>query len=53
MKQTEKKRTNNILNHDLNITVDEKLNALKGKVLAPEKLAKANKSLSKIKSLPK
>lgn len=36
------------------LTVDENLNKLKGKILAPKKLAAANKSLRKLKdSLPK
>ncbi len=34
----------------MTFTVDEKLNKLKGKVLAPKKLADANKLLRKIKS---
>lgn len=34
-------------------TIDEKLNSLKGKILAPKKLEEANKQLSKIKSFPK
>jgi len=35
------------------ITIDEQLNQLKGKVLAPGKLARANKNLRKVTSLPK
>lgn len=34
------------------IIVDEQLNKLKGKVLAPKKLAQANKSLRKVTKLP-
>ncbi len=36
------------------LTIDENLNKLKGKVLAPEKLKAANKQLGKLKNvLPK
>lgn len=35
---------------EITFTVDEKLNRLKGKVLAPKKLADANKLLRKLKS---
>jgi hypothetical protein len=36
------------------LTIDEDLNKLKGKVLAPKRLAAANKSLKRLKnSLPK
>ncbi|HVW59514.1 MAG TPA: hypothetical protein VHC48_05750 [Puia sp.] len=39
---------------EVTLTVDESLNKLKGKVLAPKKLAAANKSLKRLKnSLPK
>jgi hypothetical protein len=39
---------------EVSLTVDENLNKLKGKVLAPKKLAAANQSLRKLKgSLPK
>ena len=37
----------------ITLTVDEKLNKLKGKNLAPQKLEEANKALSKIKNFPK
>ena len=37
----------------VDLIVDEKLNRLKGKVLAPKKLADANKLLKQIKTLPK
>lgn len=35
---------------EITFTVDEKLNKLKGKVLAPKKLADANNLLRKLKS---
>ncbi len=41
-----------VLGNKVTITIDEQLNKLKGKVLAPRKLAQANKSLRKIKKLP-
>ena len=37
----------------LNITVDDRLTQLQGKILAPEKLEEANRRLSKMKGLPK
>ncbi|MHA4812561.1 hypothetical protein ACX0G9_30995 [Flavitalea flava] len=37
----------------INLIVDEKLNKLKGKILAPKKLEEANNDLSKMKCLPK
>ena len=37
----------------INITIDEKLSHLEGKILAPRKLEQANESLKRIKSLPK
>ena len=37
----------------ITLTVDEKLNELKGKNLAPQKLEEANKALSRIKNFPK
>jgi hypothetical protein len=39
--------------HELTLTVDEDLNKLKGKVLAPKKLEEANKRLRRIKNFPK
>jgi hypothetical protein len=39
--------------HEITLTVDVKLNKLKGKILAPKKLEEANKHLRKMKSLPK
>jgi hypothetical protein len=47
------KSKNELFKQKLNLIVDEKLNALKGKVLAPRKLAEANEHLKKMKSLPK
>jgi hypothetical protein len=39
---------------EVTFTVSEKLNKLKGKVLAPKKLAEANKTLRELKTpLPK
>ena len=43
-----------LFQQEVTLTVDENLNKLKGKVLAPKKLAAANKSLKRLKdSLPK
>lgn len=39
--------------HELTLTVDEELNKLKGKVLAPKKLDEANKRLRRMKGFPK
>lgn len=39
--------------HELTLTVDEDLNKLKGKVLAPKKLEEANKRLRRMKGFPK
>jgi hypothetical protein len=47
------KKSPNLFDRKIILIVDEKLNQLKGKILAPKKLAEANKLLSKIKSLPK
>lgn len=33
---------------EITLTVDEKLNMLKGKILAPKKLEEANKALKKL-----
>ena len=41
-----------VLGNQVTITIDEQLNKLKGKILAPKKLAQANKNLRKIKKLP-
>ena len=37
---------------EITYTVDEKLNVLSGKNLAPQKLARANKMLRNIKNVP-
>jgi hypothetical protein len=43
-----------LFHQEVSLTIDEDLNKLKGKVLAPKKLAAANKSLKRLKnSLPK
>ena len=52
MKKIEKK-VKTSWGHEMTLTVDEKLNKLKGKILAPKKLEEANKHLRKMKSLPK
>lgn len=39
-----------LLNQEVTFTVSEKLNKLKGKVLAPKKLAEANKALRELKT---
>jgi hypothetical protein len=51
MKKQPKKSTD-FFDRKVTLIVDEKLNKLKGKVLAPRKLAEANKLLRNIKSLP-
>jgi hypothetical protein len=51
MKKQVKKST--VFDREVAMTVDEKLDRLKGRILAPGKLAEANKLLHKIKSLPK
>jgi hypothetical protein len=53
MKQKTFKYKSNLFKQEVVLTVDENLNKLKGKVLAPKKLEAANKSLRKFKnSLP-
>jgi hypothetical protein len=52
MKKRSEKSTS-FFDRKVTLVVDEKLNRLKGKVLAPRKLAEANELLSKVKSLPK
>ena len=48
------KYKSDLFQQEITLTVDEKLNKLKGKILAPKKLAAANKSLRRLKdSLPK
>lgn len=46
------KSYSSLFNTEATITIDEKLNRLKGKNLAPKKLEQANKQLRKLKSLP-
>lgn len=49
-----KKQKSDLFKKEITYIVDEKLNSLKGKVLAPKKLADANKLLKKLKTpLPK
>jgi hypothetical protein len=43
------KYKSDLFQQEVTLTVDEDLNKLKGKVLAPQKLAAANKSLRKLK----
>ena len=48
------KRKSDLSNKEITYTIDENLNKLKGKILAPKKLAEANKLLKKLKTpLPK
>jgi hypothetical protein len=48
------KYKSDLFQQEATLTIDENLNKLKGKTLAPKKLAAANKSLRKLKnSLPK
>jgi hypothetical protein len=48
------KYKSDLFEQEATLTIDENLNKLKGKILAPKKLAAANKSLRKLKnSLPK
>jgi hypothetical protein len=51
MKKMERKVTS--LGQEITLTVDENLNKLKGRILAPKKLEEANKHLRKMKHLPK
>ena len=53
MKRSTKYKSD-LLGQEVTFTVSEKLNKLKGKVLAPKKLAEANKALRELKTpLPK
>jgi len=47
------KQSTNLFDRKVTLIVDEKLNRLKGKVLAPKKLAEMNELLQKVKSFPK
>lgn len=51
MRQKTIKHKSDLFNQDATLTIDENLNKLKGKVLAPKKLAAANKSLRRLKDL--
>ena len=54
MKEKTIKHKSDLFKQEVILTIDENLNQLKGKVLAPEKLEAANKSLRKLKHvLPK
>ncbi len=54
MKQKVLKYRSNLFNQDVSLTIDDNLNKLKGKVLAPKKLEAANKALKKLeKMLPR
>lgn len=54
MKQKVIKHQSDLFKQEVTLTVDENLNKLKGKVLAPKKLEAANKALRKLKNvLPK
>ena len=54
MKQKVIKYQSDLFKQEVTLTVDENLNKLKGKILAPGKLEAANKSLRKLKNiLPK
>ena len=48
------KHKSELFGREVTFTIDEKLNKLKGKILAPKKLAEANELLRKLKTpLPK
>ena len=54
MKQKVTKFKSDLFKQEVTLTVDENLNKLKGKILAPKKLETANKSLLRLKNvLPK
>ena len=54
MKQKVIKYQSDLFKQEVTLTVDENLNKLKGKILAPKKLEAANKALRKLKGvLPK
>ncbi|NLR82345.1 hypothetical protein [Chitinophaga eiseniae] len=48
MKKKIIKVSSQLSKQEFTLTVDEKLNQLKGKILAPKKLAEANKALQKL-----
>ena len=47
------RQSTSLFDRKVTLIVDEKLNRLKGRNLAPKKLAEANELLRKVKSLPK
>ncbi len=49
MKENVIKYQSDLFNQEVTLTVDENLNKLKGKILAPKKLEAANKALRKLK----
>ncbi|GAA3926728.1 hypothetical protein GO495_04885 [Chitinophaga oryziterrae] len=54
MKQKIIKYKSDLFKQEVTLTVDESLNKLKGRVLAPKKLEAANKTLRRLKhALPK
>jgi len=54
MKQKAIKYKSQVFGQEVTLTVDENLNKLTGKILAPRKLEAANKSLQKLRHvLPK
>ncbi len=51
MKQGAIKFKSDLFKQEVTLTVDEKLNKLKGRILAPSKLNAANKALEKLKDV--
>ncbi|HEX9513693.1 MAG TPA: hypothetical protein VF939_24545 [Puia sp.] len=51
MRQKTIKYKSDLFKQEATLTIDEDLNKLKGRVLAPKKLAAANKSLRRVKDL--
>ncbi len=49
MKQKVIKYNSDLFGQEVSLTIDENLNKLKGKVLAPKKLEAANKALQKLR----
>jgi hypothetical protein len=52
MKQKVIKYHSDLFNQEVTIKVDDSLNKLKGKILAPNKLIAANKALKKLSNSP-
>ena len=50
MRQKTTKYKSGLFKQEVTLTIDEDLNKLKGKVLAPKKLEEANKSLLALKN---